>query len=173
MSSPYAHEYGDWQQANAVFTDPNLAAHSPFFEGLRGLTLSHQNVKLERKAFENIRHHPRKYLENIAANVSRLFFDAPYSYSRQRLGALYFALPNALLLAALVLAATVAVRARSSLPPPTTAFGIFGLAAFGIHSLVAAYPRVLMPIVPVIIWFVATAIGRYVRLVRPYPHGGG
>lgn len=173
MSSPYAHEYGDWQQANAVFTDDNLAAHRPFFEELRGLTLPHQNVKLERRAFENIRDHPLKYLENIVANSSRMFFDAPYSYSRQRLGALYFALPNALLLAALVLAATVAVRVRGSLPPPTAAFALFALAAFSIHALVAAYPRMLMPIVPVIIWFVTTTLGRHVQVVRPEARASG
>ena len=170
MSSPYAHEYGDWQQANAVFTDDHLAAHRPFFAELRGLTLPEQNVRLERKAFENIRDRPVKYAENIAANVSRLFFDAPYSYSPQRLGALYFALPNALLLSTLIFAAAVAVRVRGSLPPPTTAFAIFALAAFGIHALVAAYPRMLAPIVPIIVWFATTTIGRHVRVMRAVAH---
>lgn len=173
MSSPYERDLGDWQQANAVFSDPNLAAHRPFFESLRGLTLSQQNARLERRALENIAQHPGKYLENVAANVSRMLFDAPYSFSRPRLSALYFALPNALLLAAALLAAVVALRVRSALPKAAAPFAIFALAAFGLHALVAAYPRMLMPIVPVVVWFAATMIASHVRLARPEAQGGG
>ena len=46
MSSPYPGDVGDWQQANAVFTDPALAPHRPFFAGLRGLSLPEQNSRL-------------------------------------------------------------------------------------------------------------------------------
>ncbi|MBA3380874.1 MAG: hypothetical protein H0T97_03260 [Actinobacteria bacterium] len=173
MSSPYPHDLGDWQQASAVFTDPNLAPHRPFFESIRGLPLAQQNARLERKALANIQHRPLKYFENVAANVSRMFFDAPYSYSRQRPSALYFALPNALLLGAIMVAAFVAVRARGSLPAPAMPFAIFAVAAFGLHVFVSAYPRMLMPIVPLIVWFAATTIANNVRLVRPMTQGGG
>lgn len=165
MSSPHEHDLGDWQKAEAVFTDPNLAPHRPFFAGLRGLTLPEQNAELERKALENVREHPAKYLENLAANVSRMFFDAPYSYSSQRLTAAYFAIPNALLLGAVLFAVVVAVRVRSSLPPPTVPFAILALVAFALHALVSAYPRMLFPIVPVLVWFSATTIANHVRIV--------
>jgi protoporphyrinogen oxidase len=167
MSSPYPGDLGDWQQAHLVFSDPNLAAHRPFFEGLRGLTLAEQNAELERRALVNIRDHPVKYLENVAANVSRMLFDTPYSYSRQRLSALYFALPNALLMGAMVLAALVAVRAHGSLPAPAAPFAIFAAVAFGLHALVSAYPRMLMPIVPALVWLAATTIVSNLRLVEP------
>ena len=87
-----------------------------------------------------------------------MFFDAPYSYAEQRLSAVFFAVPNALLLAAALLAALVAVRARASLP--AVVFAAFALASFALHALVAAYPRMLMPIVPVIVWFAATVAQR-------------
>jgi hypothetical protein len=173
MSSPYPGDLGDWQQAHLVFSDPNLAPHRPFFEGLRGLTLPEQNARLERRALANIREHPLKYLENVAANVSRMFFDAPYSYTRQRLSAVYFALPNALLLGAALLAALVAVRARGSLPACAAPFAIFAAVSFVLHALVSAYPRMLMPIVPVVIWLAATAIVNNLRLVRPKARGSG
>ena len=171
MSSPYANDLGDWRQANAVFTDGSLAPHRPFFEGLRGLTLPEQNVELERRALEHIRDHPGKYVENVAANVSRMFFDAPYSSTRQRLSALYFALPNAFLLGAVLLAAVVALRVRDSLPPPAGPFAIFALISFSLHALVATYPRMLMPLVPVIVWFAATTITNHLRTVSPKAHG--
>jgi 4-amino-4-deoxy-L-arabinose transferase-like glycosyltransferase len=172
MSSPYPGDLGDWQQANAVFTDPNLAAHRPVFERLRGLELPEQNAKLERQAVENVIDHPLQYGENVVANVSRMFFDTPYSYAQQRPGALFFALPNALLLGALVLVAVVAVRAGRSFPAAAAPFALFALASFGLHALVAAYPRMLLPIVPVIVWFAAIAIANHVRVVGPPAQDG-
>ena len=169
MSSPYDGDLGDWQQASAVFTEPGLTPHRPFFESLRGLEPPEQNARLEREALANIRSHPVAYAQNVVANVSRLFFDAPYSRTPQRLTALYFALPNALLLAAALLAAIVAVRVRASLPGAAVPFAIFGVTAFGLHVFVSAYPRMLMPVVPVIAWFVATALANHVRLVAAPP----
>jgi 4-amino-4-deoxy-L-arabinose transferase-like glycosyltransferase len=173
MSSPYAGDLGDWQQADAVFANPDLAAHRSFFESLRGLPLAEQNAELERQALRNIRDHPLKYVENVAANVSRMFFDAPYSYSPQRLGALYFALPNALLLGAVLLSAVVALRVRRALPPSAAPFALFALVAFGLHVFVSAYPRMLMPIVPVLVWLVAITVANHLRVVQPQPHSGG
>lgn len=160
MSSPFAHDLGDWQQANAVFTDPDLAPHRPFFETLRGLTLREQNARLERQALENIAQHPLAYAENVAANVSRMLVDAPYSSSGLRRGTLYFGLANLLLVAATVLSAVAVLRRRVALPAPAAPFAAFALAAFGLHALVAAYPRMLMPIVPVVVWFAAVTIAR-------------
>jgi 4-amino-4-deoxy-L-arabinose transferase-like glycosyltransferase len=170
MTSPRNGDLGDWQQASAVFTDPNLAAHRPFFRSLEGRSLPDQNSEIERRAFRNIRDHPGKYVENIAANVSRILFDAPYSYSKQRLGALYVALPNALLLGALLVAAILATRISGLLPPPATPFAIFAAPAFAVHALVAAYPRMLFPIVPVLFWLAATAIATTVRRAKPNVH---
>ncbi len=158
MSSPFASDRGDWQQAHAVFTDPELAPHRPFFETLRDLPLPEQNARLERRALENIGQHPLKYAENVAANVSRMFFDAPYSSGGLRRGFLYFALSNTLLLAAALFSALALVRRRTSLPAPAAPFAIFALTAFSLHALVAAYPRMLMPIVPVVVWFGAISI---------------
>lgn len=171
MSSPYAGDLGDWQRGDWVFSDPNLAQHRPFFETLRGLTLPEQNAKLERRALANIRDHPLKYLENVAANLSRMFFNAPYSYTDQRLSALFFALANSVLLGTILFAGFVALRVRRALPAPAAPFAIFAVVAFGLHALVSAYPRMLMPIVPVIVWFAATAIANHVRLVASKPQG--
>jgi 4-amino-4-deoxy-L-arabinose transferase-like glycosyltransferase len=171
MSSPYEGDLGDWQKAEAVASDENLAPHRPFFAELEGRSLPDQNAALERRALENIREHPRKYVENVAANISRMLFDAPYSYSSQRLTAMYFAIPNALLLGVFGFALVVAVRVRGALPPPTAAFAIFAIAGFGLHAFASAYPRMLFPIVPVLIWFAGTTIANHVRIVDSRAHG--
>jgi len=36
--------------------------------------------------------------------------------------------------------------------------------SLSMHTLVAAYPRMLMPVVPVALWFAAIAIANHLRL---------
>jgi hypothetical protein len=170
MSTPTDGLLGDWQQANDVFTDPNLAAERPFFASLRGLDLPDQNAELERQALENMLHHPARYAEHVAANVSRLLFDTPYSHTQQRLTSLGFALPNALLLGSLAAAIVLVLRRRATLPPVAVPFAILWTTAFGLHALVAAYPRMLLPIVPLAVWFTATVLGGE-RGQTPVAHG--
>jgi hypothetical protein len=168
MSSPYPGERGDWQQARAVFTDSRLASHRPLFRSLIGRPLVRQNDALMDAAFENIRARPGRYAENVLANVSRMWFDFPYSFREQRVAPLLFVVSNAVVLTAL-LASFGLIFARSRfLPLEAIPFGLFALAAFTLHALLAAYPRMLFPIIPVIIWFVVLVISRCVRVVpRP------
>ena len=170
MSSPESGDLGDWQQANDVFTNPNLAAHEPRLRAAARPRAPGAERRAREARGRNIVSNPLKYAENIAANVSRMFFDAPYSYTEQRLSAVFFALPNALLLSVALLAAVGAYRMRESLPAAAVPFAAFALVSFGLHALVAAYPRMLMPIVPVVVWFAAT-VGENVRLARPTVQG--
>ena len=158
MASPYEGDLGDWHQAHLVFTDPALRPHRAFFEGLRGLTLAEQNAEIEREARRNIVDHPGKYAENVAANVSRMLFNSPYSRTIQQTNDLFYALPNAILLGAFVLCVLVLVPRRRVLPPETGVFALLGSTAFALHALVAAYPRMLAPIVPLLVWLTVLAL---------------
>jgi 4-amino-4-deoxy-L-arabinose transferase-like glycosyltransferase len=172
MASPYAGDRGDWRQANDVFTDPRLAAHRPFFERLRALSLDEQNREIERKAIENIVDHPLEYMRNVAANASRLLFNVPYSDSPWRPNDLFYALPNALLVAGAVFAAVVLTPRRRRLPAETGPYALVALVAIAVHLLLSAYPRMLAPVVPLVVWLAtlavvesgaATSVGRVVR----------
>ena len=158
MSSPYDGDYGDWHQADKVFSDPNLAAHRPFFETLRDLPLAEQNRRLEREALSNIAGDPLKYALNVAANGSRLLFNSPYSFERQSPKALVYALPNSLVFGAVVLALVLLLPRRGTLPREAVPFLMLGTATVGLHLLVASYPRMLMPVVPIVIWFLVRAL---------------
>jgi len=158
MASPYEGDLGDWHQAHLVFTDPDLRPHRDFFEGLRGLGLAEQNAEIEREALRNIVEHPGKYGENVLANVSRMLFNAPYSRTFQQANDVFYALPNAILLGALVLCLLVLVPRRRTLPPETGVFVLLGSLAFILHALVAAYPRMLAPIVPLLVWLTVLAL---------------
>lgn len=158
MSTPGEGLHGDWQQADDVFTDPRLASERPFFASLRGLELPEQNARLEARALRNIAEHPDAYAENVAANVSRLFFDAPYSDGEPRSATLAFAIPNAILLALVAISLVLLRRRHAALPSVVVPFAVLALLAFGLHALVAAYPRMLLPIVPLAVFFVATTL---------------
>ncbi len=158
MASPYDGDLGDWHQAHLVFTDSDLRLHRDFFAGLRGLELAEQNAEIEREALRNIVEHPGKYAENVLGNVSRMLFNAPYSGTFQQTDDVFYALPNALLLGAVVLSLLVLVPRRRTLPTETGVFILLGSVAFTLHALVAAYPRMLAPIVPLLVWATVLAL---------------
>jgi hypothetical protein len=158
MASPHEGDLGDWHPANEVFTDPELAAHRPFFETLRGLTLAGQNSEIEREALQNIVDHPVEYAENLVANVSRMLFNTPYTRTQQATNDLFYALPNALVVGAVALCLLVLLPRRRALPLETGPFVTLGAVAFVLHALVAAYARMLMPIVPLVAWLTTLAL---------------
>ncbi len=158
MSSPYEGDLGDWHQADDAFTDPALGPHKSFFAGLRGLTLSEQNAEIEREALRNILYNPVKYGENVVANVSRMLFNTPYSRTQEQANDVFYALPNALVVGAVALCLLVLLPRRRSLPAETGAFVLLGVTAFALHALLTAYPRMLMPIVPVVVWLTTLAL---------------
>lgn len=163
MSSPYEQDLGDWRGGayEIVYSDPLLAHHRSFFRKLARLDPVEQNRRLERAAFENIRVHPRKFVENVAANVSRMWFDLPFSAKQEELKLLFYALPNSVVLWALVASSIVLARRRAQLPPESIGFVTFGALAFVLHSALAAYPRMLMPIIPIALWVIFYCAGAW------------
>jgi len=160
VTTPTEGLHGDWFRPDRVFTNPRLAAERPFFESLRGLALPEQNARLERQAFLNMKEHPREYLGNVGDNITRLFFDTPYSDDLHRSATPFFALSNALLLGALAVTIFLVASRRSPAGAPGKAFAVLAMPALVLHVLVATYPRMLLPIVPLAIWFIATAVPR-------------
>jgi 4-amino-4-deoxy-L-arabinose transferase-like glycosyltransferase len=174
MASPYDGDHGDWHQAHLVFSEPALEPHRAFFASLRGRSLAEQNAEIEREAVRNIANHPDAYIGNVLANVSRMLVNAPYSRVDWQWNDLFYAVPNLLLLAVAVVTAVVLVPLRRALPPETAPFAVLGAVAFGLHALVASYPRMLAPIVPLVVWlatlaFVERGALTRVRRRRPLP----
>lgn len=158
MASPYEGDLGDWRQADDVFDDPALAPHRPFFRSLAGLPLAEQNAELEREALRNIAGHPERYAENLVANLSRLLFNTPYSEEPPKANDAFYALPNSLVVGALALSLLVLVPRRRELPPEALPFVLLGSAGLALHVAVATYPRMLMPLVPIVVWFAVLSL---------------
>ena len=153
-TSPFADDRGDWHGADDVFADARLAPHRPFFRSIATLDLSAQNARLEAQARKNAERKPLKVAENIADNSSRMLFNVPYSFKPAKLTGLVYSLPAALLLAALAAAWLRASRTPRRLPAEVRAIAVFALVTFALHAVLAGFPRLLFPIVPLAIMLV-------------------
>ena len=167
MSSPHPQDLGDWRGGayEIVVSDPLLEHHRDFFVELAPLDPTEQNRRLERRAIENIRGSPGKFATNVASNVSRMTLGFPFSAKQETLNTLYYLVPNSVILwAVLGCALLVAVR-TVAFPFEGVAFLAFAGFGFALHSVLAAYPRMLMPLIPIALWFVFVVAG---AVVAPY-----
>lgn len=91
MSTPYEYEYGSWNNskfdANANGPEKKLgtellkANHQANFDKIEKMNTLEKDDALMEMALNNIKNHPTKYLKNCVANVSRLLFSFPKSYT--------------------------------------------------------------------------------------------
>lgn len=164
MSSPFNGEHGSWFSADDVMTNPNLARHRPFFASLRGMERYESDAAIQRQAIEYIRSHPDEYAENVVANVSRMWFSMPYSFTSQKLSTLFYVVPNAVLLGFIVLCVAILIRARPRIPAEFILFAALAVVAFVLSALLAAYPRMLFPIVPILFFVIVYTFANHARV---------
>jgi hypothetical protein len=158
MATPYDEEWGDWFYPLVVHDWPELARHRPFFDSIANLPPVEKDAALRAQAIDNIKAHPAKFLRNVVANVSRIWFSFPYSYTPQKLTTLFYVLPNSLLLSALAFAAIVlAVRRPPGIGDCHLVLVFMGLTLGG-SALLSAYPRMLDPVVPGAYFLVGLAV---------------
>lgn len=161
MSSPHPQDLGDWRGGayEIVVSDPLLAHHKEFFLELAPLDPTEQNRRLERQAVDNIRGSPGKFAKNVAANVSRMTLGFPFSAKQETLNTLYYLVPNSLVLWAVLGCVLLAARREVAFAFEGIVFAAFAGFGFALHSVLAAYPRMLMPLIPIALWFVFVTVG--------------
>jgi hypothetical protein len=69
-----------------------------------------------------------------------------------------YAVPNAILLGALVLACLIAVRTRRRLGAELVPIAVLLVLAFVVHVPVAAYARFVVPLVPAAAWLIFAVV---------------
>jgi hypothetical protein len=153
-------QIGQWHAVHTVFRDPRLAGYRPFFRYLKSLHPLQADLALRHAAVNAALARPGAYLVNVLANVDRIFFGLPFSFSLPLPVLAGLVAFNGTLLAAVGAAVTKVVRARQSLPPEAVPFLLFAGLAFAIHLLTSAEPRMLIPIVPALVWLIAHALSR-------------
>jgi hypothetical protein len=162
MSTPYPNESGSWFSFRAVNELPELAPHRKFFATLKSLSDVERDDAFKKQAVSNIRQHPLKYLANWMANMGRLLFSYPYSFTPQKLST-YFFLPNYLLVFLFILSIIPAAMRWAAIPLELWLLLLFALIIIGGSSLLSAYERQFMPVIPILSVWVAFV---YVRVLR-------
>ncbi len=160
MAAPYTGARGDWHSEIEVQSDPQLAAHRPFFRHLHSLPALEQDAAMRHQATHWIRDHPATYASHVLANAGRLVANAPYSFKPlSPIRSAVYALPALALIAALAWAGSDGERRRRWRRPEVALLVALAVLSVVLHLAVAAEPRLLMPLVPVALWLVARAVG--------------
>ena len=155
MTSSGAGEFfGDWQGPNEVRDTEELAPHREFFTRLSLVNEVQRDDALKAQARENLAEHPAVYLRNLAANLSRIFFSFPYTHTEQKLSSLFYALPNSFLLAFVTVALVRLLRRARAAFASLYPYLLFAGTGFAGTALLSAYPRMLFPFVPVMLFLI-------------------
>jgi len=163
MSTPYPNESGSWFSYKAVNELPELAYHRPFFTTLKRLSDVERDDAFKKQAVFNISHHPFKFMLNWLANIGRLLFSYPYSFTSQKVST-YFFFPNMFIAVLFVLSITPALLRRAAVPFELWTLLFFALTSIGGCSLLSAYERQFRPTVPVLCTWLAFVYGRVLRI---------
>jgi len=137
MSTPYSNELGDWFSTKDVQTNPELAQHQEFFDKLVDLPQVERDNELKKQALYNIAHYPQKYFINWTANVGRLLFSYPFSYTQQKITTFFYLIPNIFIVVLFVLSIYPTILSRKSMPHEMYALLYFSFIAFFGTSLLS------------------------------------
>jgi hypothetical protein len=152
---------GAWHAVHTVFRQAYLAPFRPFFRYVDRLPPLQRDLALQSAAVDNALAHPARFAVNVAANASRMLFAAPLGVSLSPVLTLGYSLCMIVLLA---FAARGAIRLRADRRDRPCRWEVMpfvlllGL-AFVIHLFPTADPRMLMPVIPVLVWIAATGPG--------------
>jgi hypothetical protein len=168
MTTPYETQLGDWFSEKQVQIRPELAQHREFLDKVAGLPKVEQDSAYKKQGIYNITHYPVKYFVNWIANIGRLLFSYPFSYTEQKLTTYFYLIPNMFLVVLFVLSIYPAILRWKSIPYELSALLFFFLVSFGGTSLLSADNRQFRPLVPILILWLSFLYVRVMKIeVRP------
>jgi dolichyl-phosphate-mannose-protein mannosyltransferase len=150
-------QHGAWHAVHTVFRDSYLTPFRPFFERVDRLPPVQRDLALQSAAMHNALSHPARYVVNVAANASRMLFAAPLGVHLSPLLIIGYSVFMVALLALAVHGGLRLRLDRRAIPRRWEAMPfmlLLGL-GFAIHLLPTSDPRMLMPVIPVLVWIAA------------------
>ena len=177
MSSPHPGELGDWYHQGHVRKVSALRRNhmavlerigrfaevpkdSPIGE-LHYLCTDEADAAFRQIALDNIRAHPGKYFKNWLANLSRMFFDTPFSYENVWPHRPDVFAVNGLVLLLFLWSLVAAIRDRRRLDAGMLMVLLLGLIALGGNSLISTVGRYSAPVMPLLgLWTFFVLVGR-------------
>ena len=161
-STPFKGEYGDWNTddfttycgwdtvtpCNASLFAKN---HEADFIGFRKLKGVEKDDAFKKKAINNIKTFPLKYLTNCLANMGRMLFGIPLSYAHYKAKQMILMLPNIPIVVFILFNVFVLFKRNVRLPIQLLLLLIFVLSYLCLSVLVSAEQRQFYVVVPFIL----------------------
>jgi hypothetical protein len=160
MSAPGPSPLGEWHAPHTVLSAPALASYRPFFNYLATLAPLQRDLEFQHVAIVNALAHPASYALNMVANVGRMFIGLPFPFTLPAAVIAGLIIINGALLIGVVAAGRSLIRRRARLPREAVPFLLFAAIGLAVHLLPTAEPRMVVPLIPVPIWFVGVAFSR-------------
>jgi hypothetical protein len=165
MAPGQSSDLGDWHDSPTVFTDPHLAPHRPFFRSLEHKPSVAVDSALRAAALHNIINDPLMYARNLVFNAERQVWGSPTSYTPTggSFQIISYSIPIVSLSLLFLWSALRLFRRKRLRRPEMTMFVIFVITTFGLHTLVSAYERMFITVVPM-----AVAVSAYALLYERF-----
>lgn len=165
ISSPNSDELGDWfWEKDMKENSKRFEKHRDIFNRVGKLSSIQKDEEFKKIAVQNIINNPLKYLKNWLANIGRLLFNYPYSYSEQKLSTYFFMIPNMFLVVFSVLCIYPTYICRKLIPLEIYLSVLFGAIYIAGSSIVSAYNRMLWPVVPVFSFWIFYILNRFLKV---------
>ena len=156
MTTPYQNEYGDWSSFDQVQKYPGrIKNHGQFIDSIKNLQpFQYERIMLS-KSIENIKNHPLKFIFNWSANIGRLFFNYPYSYTIQKMDTYFYIIPNMFLVVFMFFSGIISLKHFKILPFEIKFLILFTFIYLGGSSLLSAEVRYSFIAIPPLLFWIA------------------
>ena len=157
MSTPHEEEFGDWFERDSSY-------HQQVYKELEGLSNIEKDDALKKRALKNIAGHPVKYVKNWMANIGRLWFNYPYSYTAQSLSNYFYMLPNMFIFVLWVLCIYPTYSRRELIPYEIVVLMLFTLISFGGLIPSNGENRYLWPLIPLFMLWISFVLVHILKI---------
>ena len=173
-STPYENEWGNWFSSEDVIQGANRdygryekyvelqklsENHRELYLALEPLNKIQRDSAFKANAFQNMKAHPLKYLENTLVNTGRFVVNYPMSYRAQDIHSYGYMVPNMIILVLWGLSLYPFLLGRVFVPFEIKALLGFSLIYAGGIILSAGTGRNFIAIVPALLLFIAYVHG--------------
>lgn len=155
MSTPFPEEYGDWESTEELRANPN---HSRFIDSLDQLSPIEKDDAYKIQAINNIKNNPAKYIVNIGANLSRMFFRVPETGDAPPKPSLLILFPSIILFACIFISLFKSVATFKWLSYDMRVLLLFFLIYLCGSLLVSTYSRMLYITLPFWTLFISCSL---------------
>jgi hypothetical protein len=188
MTSPHQHEYGDWYSSNLILSNHEdyylmlddddfygydmLRAkdsalnrnHSSLMNEIRNLSKFERDDVFRRRAFENLKNYPIKYVKNWLANIGRILFHYPLSYKNQNIETFIIMIPAGFILFLFLLTIYPALINFRRIPYVLKFLMLFMSIYFSLSSGVGAVGRMFFLIIPFLIIWISYSLEKFLNI---------